>query len=152
MTKALFLDRDGTINIDRAYVHRREDFEFIDGVFDFCRMAQEKGYQIVVVTNQSGIARGYYTEEDYRALTDWMVGEFAARGVKIAAVFHCPELSGPDRKPAPGMFIKARDMLGIDMEASVSIGDKPRDMEAGERAGVGRNILFPGSYAGIDLA
>ncbi len=151
MTKALFLDRDGTINIDKAYVHRREDFEFIDGVFAFCRRAQELGYLVIVVTNQSGIARGYYTEADYRALTDWMVGEFAAHGVKVTDVFHCPELSGPDRKPEPGMFLKARDWYGIDMSGSVSVGDKPRDLEAGERAGVGRNVLFSGSYAEIAL-
>ena len=151
MTKALFLDRDGTINIDRAYVHRREDFEFIGGVFDFCRKAQEKGYLVIVITNQSGIARGYYTEDDYRALTDWMVGEFAKEGVTITDVFHCPELSGPDRKPEPGMFLKARDKYAIDMAASVSIGDKPRDVEAGERAGVGTNILFTGSYEGLEI-
>jgi len=151
MAKALFLDRDGTINVDRAYVYRREDFAFIDGVFDFCRMAQGKGYLIIVVTNQSGIARGYYTESDYKSLTDWMVGEFAKHGVTVSDVFHCPELSGPDRKPEPGLFLKARDKYGIDMAASVSIGDKPRDVEAGERAGVGRNILFTGTYAGIEL-
>jgi len=151
MARALFLDRDGTINVDKAYVHRIEDFEFIDGVFDFCRRAQEKGFLIVVVTNQSGIARGYYTEDDYRRLTDWMVAEFAKRGVAIADVLHCPELSGPDRKPEPGLFLKARDRHGIDMAASVSLGDKPRDVEAGERAGVGRNILFPGSYSGLEI-
>lgn len=149
--RALFLDRDGTINVDKAYVHRREDFEFIDGVFDFCRRAQELGYLVIVITNQSGIARGYYTEADYRAITDWMVGEFAAHGVRVTDVFHCPLLSGPDRKPEPGMFLKARDKYGIDMASSVSIGDKPRDVEAGERAGVGRNILFAGSYSEIAL-
>ena len=101
MAKALFLDRDGTINEDRAYVHAKEDFAFIDGVFDFCRRAQEKGYLVIVVTNQSGIARGYYTEADYRKLTDWMVAEFARHGVTVADVFHCPSLEGPDRKPEP---------------------------------------------------
>ena len=147
MPRALFLDRDGTINVDRAYVHARADFEFIPGVFEFCRAAQEKGYLVIVVTNQSGIARGYYTEADYQALTDWMVAEFAAHGVAIADVFHCPDLSGPDRKPEPGLFLKARDKSGLDMAASVSLGDKPRDVEAGARAGVGRNILFGGDYA-----
>ncbi len=146
MVKALFLDRDGTINVDHGYVHTREAFEFIDGVFDFCRVAQEKGYLIIVITNQSGIARGYYTEEDYRALTDWMITEFARNGVTIADVFHSPVLSGPDRKPEPGLFLKARDKWNIDMAASVSLGDKPRDVEAGERAGVGRNWLFTGTY------
>lgn len=151
MAKALFLDRDGTINVDRAYVHAKEDFTFIDGVFEFCRMAQEKGYLIIVITNQSGIARGYYSEADYKELTDWMVGEFSKRGIAIADVFHCPELSGPDRKPEPGMFLKARDKYSIDMSASVNIGDKPRDVEAGERAGVGVNMLFSGNWTEMEL-
>lgn len=151
MAKALFLDRDGTINVDRAYVHAKEDFTFIDGVFKFCRMAQEKGYLIIVITNQSGIARGYYSEADYKELTDWMVGEFSKRGVAIADVFHCPELSGPDRKPEPGMFLKARDKYSIDMSASVNIGDKPRDVEAGARAGVGVNMLFSGNWTEMEL-
>ena len=151
MAKALFLDRDGTINVDRAYVHAKDDFTFIDGVFEFCRMAQEKGYLIIVITNQSGIARGYYSEADYKELTDWMVGEFSKRGVAIADVFHCPELSGPDRKPEPGMFLKARDKYSIDMSASVNIGDKPRDVEAGERAGVGVNMLFTGNWTEMEL-
>lgn len=151
MAKALFLDRDGTINVDRAYVHAKDDFTFIDGVFEFCRTAQEKGYLIIVITNQSGIARGYYSEADYKELTDWMVGEFSKRGVAIADVFHCPELSGPDRKPEPGMFLKARDKYSIDMSASVNIGDKPRDVEAGERAGVGVNMLFSGNWTEMEL-
>ena len=116
-----------------------------------CRRAQELGYLIIVITNQSGIARGYYTESDFRKLTDWMNGEFARHGVTVTDVFHCPELSGPDRKPEPGMFLKARDKYGIDMAASVSLGDKPRDVEAGERAGVGRNLLFNGDYSEISL-
>ncbi len=151
MAKALFLDRDGTINVDHAYVHTKEAFDFIDGVFDFCRRAQQKGYLIIVVTNQSGIARGYYTEDDYQALTGWMIAEFARHGVTITDVFHCPELSGPDRKPAPGMFLKARDKYAIDMASSVSLGDKPRDVEAGERAGVGVNLLFGGSYDSLEV-
>ena len=151
MAKALFLDRDGTIKVDTAYLYEIEKCIFIDGVFDFCRRAQELGYLIIVITNQSGIARGYYTESDFRKLTDWMNGEFARHGVTVTDVFHCPELSGPDRKPEPGMFLKARDKYGIDMAASVSLGDKPRDVEAGERAGVGRNLLFNGDYSEISL-
>lgn len=151
MPKALFMDRDGTINADYAYVHEKDHFDFIPGVFEFCRAAQAKGYLIIVITNQSGIARGYYTEDDFKALNDWMVARFAAEGVTITDVFYCPELSGPDRKPEPGMFLKARDKYGIDMAASVSLGDKPRDVEAGERAGIGRNLLFTGNYSEIEL-
>ncbi|MGN0855328.1 MAG: D-glycero-alpha-D-manno-heptose-1,7-bisphosphate 7-phosphatase [Kiritimatiellia bacterium] len=151
MKKALFLDRDGTINADYAYVHDKEHFDFLPGVFDFCRAAEAKGYLIIVVTNQSGIARGYYTEADFRALNDWMVARFAEAGVTIADVFHCPELSGPDRKPEPGLFLKARDKYGLDMAASVSLGDKPRDVEAGARAGVGKNLLFTGTYPEDEL-
>ena len=73
MYKALFLDRDGLINIDYAYVYRQEDFDFVDGIFDVCRTAQDKGYQLIVVTNQSGIGRGYYTEADFHLISDWMV-------------------------------------------------------------------------------
>ena len=95
-----------------------------------------------MVTNQSGIARGYYTEADYEALTAHMVGEFAARGIRIADVLHCPELSGPNRKPEPGLFLLAAERHALDMAASISLGDKPRDVEAAERAGCGRNFLL----------
>ena len=146
MAKAVFLDRDGTINVDYGYVFRREDFRFTDGVFEFCRQACEHGYILIVITNQSGIARGYYTEEDYRNLTTWMVGEFEREGVKIADVLHCPSLNGPDRKPAPGLFLRAAEKHGLDLAQSISIGDKPRDVEAGERAGVGLNLLYEGRW------
>lgn len=149
MTRALFLDRDGTINVDHGYVHEPAKFDFIPGVFDFCRRAQELGYLIVVITNQSGIERGYFTEQDYAALTQYMVGEFGEHGVAIADVLHCPSLSGPDRKPEPGLFIKARDKHAIDMSASVNVGDRDRDLEAGRRAGVGANILFSGDYKAL---
>lgn len=142
MPKALFLDRDGTINTDHGYVYRVEDFELIPGIIDLCARAQELGYLIIVITNQSGIARGYYTEQDYALLTQHMVAEFARRGIRIADVLHCPELSGPDRKPEPGLFLKAQRKHALDMAASVSVGDKPRDVLAAERAGCGRNFLF----------
>ena len=140
--KALFLDRDGTVNVDYGYVHEWSKFEFVEGVMEFCRRAQGHGYSIFVVTNQSGIARGMFTEREYQSLTRRMKREFARNGVKITAVYHCPDLDGPDRKPAPGLFLKARRRYGIDMKRSVSIGDKPRDVEAGKAAGVGRNVLL----------
>ena len=146
MTKALFLDRDGTINVDYGYVHEPEKFVFIDGVFDFCRIAQEKGYLIIVVTNQSGIERGYFTEADFTAITKYMVDKFSEAGVAITDVFHCPSLEGPDRKPEPGMFLKAQAKYDIDMASSVNIGDKERDLEAGRRASVGMNLLFEGDF------
>ena len=147
MVKALFLDRDGTINVDYGYVFKPADFTFIDGVFDFCRKAQELGYLIIVITNQSGIARGYYTTEDYEKCTRYMIEEFQKAGITLTDVFYCPELSGPDRKPECGLFLKARDKYGIDMAKSVSVGDKERDITAAEKAGVGKNFLFQNNYA-----
>ena len=149
MPKALFLDRDGTINVDHGYVHRVEDFELIPGIIELCTRAQQLGYLIIVITNQSGIARGYYTEEDYTRLTQHMLREFAERGISITAVYHCPELSGPNRKPEPGLFLTAQRQHGIDMAASVSVGDKPRDTEAGQRAGCGRNFLYTNDFSPI---
>ena len=146
MNKALFLDRDGTINVDTGYVHEPERFVFIDGIFDFCREAQSKGYLIIVITSQSGIERGYFTEADYERTTEHMVDEFARHGVMITDVLHCPSLSGPDRKPAPGLFLKARDKHNIDMPRSVNVGDRERDLQAGQAAGVGTNILFTGTF------
>ena len=146
MSKALFLDRDGTINVDYGYVHEPERFVFIDGVFEFCRQAQALGYLIIVITSQSGIERGYFSESDFAVVTKFMVERFAAEGVTIADVFHCPSLTGPDRKPEPGLFLKAQVKYDIDMAASVNVGDRERDLEAGRRAGVGRNVLFAGDY------
>lgn len=147
--KALFLDRDGTINVDHGYVYRQEDFEFLPGIFDLCRRAQELGFLIIVITNQSGIARGYYTEADYAKITSWMVAQFAEQGISIADVLHCPDLGGEFRKPEPGLFLLAQRKHGIDMASSVSVGDKPRDIEAAERAGCGRNFLFQNTFTPI---
>lgn len=140
--RALFLDRDGTINVDYHYVHRTEDFEWVPGIVELCRAAVGKGYDIVIVTNQSGLERGYFTEADYQNLTAHMLRLFAAEGVSVLDVLHCPWLEHPDRKPNPGLFLKARDKWGIDMAASYSLGDKPRDVLAGTRAGVGHNYLL----------
>lgn len=144
---ALFLDRDGVINIEKNYLHKQEDFEFIDGIFDLCHFYQEKGYLIFVVTNQSGIARGYYSEVDFVNLTFWMIDAFASKGIEITQVYHCPhhpDISGECecRKPHPGMLLKAGKEFNIDFENSLLVGDSERDIEAAHNAGVNETYLF----------
>lgn len=142
MNKALFLDRDGTINVDEGYVYKPEDFHLIDGIEDLMRAAAGLGYKIIVVTNQSGIARGYYTEEDFRKITDYMISLFAEKNIPVDGVYHCPFLEGPDRKPASGMFFKAQKDFDIDMNASVCLGDSERDVTAALGAGIKKAFLL----------
>jgi len=144
---ALFLDRDGVINLEKNYLHKQEDFEFIDGIFDLCQYYMAKGYYIIVVTNQSGIARGYYSEMDFKSLTFWMIDAFDAKGVKIDQVYHCPhhpDISGECecRKPKPGMLLKAAKDLNIDLENSLLVGDSERDIQAAYAAGLKEAYLF----------
>lgn len=143
-TKALFLDRDGTINVDYGYVYQPKKFELIDGIVDLCLEAQRKGYLIIVITNQSGIARGYYTKEHFQRLTKYMLDVFLSFGIKITDVFYCSELDGERRKPGSGMFFEAQKKYSIDMSRSVSVGDKERDIIAAQNAGVATNVLFTG--------
>ena len=155
MNKALFLDRDGVINVEKHYVHRIEDFEFVDGIFDMCRCAQELGFKLVVITNQAGIARGYYTVADYERLTEWMLERFASHGIQIHRVYYCPyhptagigdyRRVSFDRKPNPGMILRAKEDLNLDLSASVLVGDKDSDLQAGEAAGIRYNLKL--SYA-----
>lgn len=149
--RAAFLDRDGVINIDTGYVGRREEFVFADQAKESLAQLAAAGFLLVVVTNQSGIARGLYTEADFAVLTDWMRSELALAGAPIAGVFHCPH-PPPDprfpesrcdcRKPAPGMILDAAAVMQIDLLRSIMIGDKPTDMAAGRAAGVGRSFLI----------
>ena len=144
--KALFLDRDGVINVDHGYVSQPNDFEFIDDVFDVCRWFQSQGFIIVVVTNQSGIGRGYYDEKTFWELTNWMVDEFKKQGVTISDVQFCPhhptnalvpyKQDCDCRKPQPGMLLAAAEKLDIDMSLSVMVGDKGSDMKAARSANV----------------
>lgn len=150
--RALFLDRDGVINCDHGYVYKREDFDFIEGVFDVARYACEQHYKLIVITNQAGIGRGYYTETEFHRLTDWMCDQFSAAGAKISRVYFSPYhptagigeyLSDHySRKPHPGMILQAKNDLNIDLSCSVLIGDKPSDIQAGLAAGIGKNLLF----------
>ena len=150
--KALFLDRDGVINFDSGHTHTRESFEFIPGIFELCLAAQTLGYLLIVVTNQAGIARGYYSETDFKDLTDWMMDQFAEKKVRITRLYYCPyhpvfgvgkyKYDSPDRKPHPGMLLRAQSELDLDLAASILIGDKLSDMEAGCAAGVGKQILL----------
>lgn len=147
MKRALFLDRDGVVNVEKNYLHKIDDFELIDGIIDVCRRYQEEGYLIIIVTNQSGISRGYYSEEDFQLLSRWMVARFKELDITITRIYHCPHHESIDgicecRKPEPGMFIQAQNDYRIDMAASVMIGDNERDIEAAIRAGVGENILL----------
>lgn len=155
MIKALFLDRDGVINVDHGYVHKIEDFEFMSGIFDLAREAQKKGYLICVITNQAGIGRGYYGVSEFNHLTDWMCDEFLSQDVFISKVYYSPyhathgigkyKQDHQSRKPNPGMINQAVDEFHIDVSQSVLLGDKLTDVQAGETAGVGTNILYLGS-------
>ncbi|HYD30785.1 MAG TPA: HAD family hydrolase [Azospirillaceae bacterium] len=158
--RALLLDRDGVINIDHGYVHTRDQFEFRPGIVKLTRLAQDLGYRVIVITNQSGIARGYYTEAQFCDLTAWMRGEFARRGADIAAVYHCPYHragtgNGFDRdsfwrKPNPGMILEAAGAFGLHLGRSIFLGDQPTDMAAARAAAVGIRVLLgqAGTQAG----
>lgn len=151
-TPALFLDRDGVVNVEKNYVHRIEDFEFVEGIFDLCRVATTRGWPVVIVTNQAGIGRGLYTPGQFGLLTEWMLARFREEGAPLTAVYHCPyhpqhgvgeyRRESPDRKPGPGMILKARDDWNIDLPRSAMLGDRLTDIEAARAAGVGLRLLL----------
>jgi D-glycero-D-manno-heptose 1,7-bisphosphate phosphatase len=150
MNRALILDRDGVINREKDYVWRPEEFEFLPGVFEALREAITKGYLIIIITNQAGIARGYYTEEDFQKLTEWMLHKFRDEGVQVTDVYYDPyhpegvgkyRKESLRRKPNPGMIFEAARDHHIDLRQSALAGDKLSDIEAGRRAGVGRLFL-----------
>ena len=165
LRRALFLDRDGVINVDHGYVCSPEQTQFIDGIFELCRAATQYGFLNVVITNQAGIARGYYSESDFLAYMEWMRGEFRKHDAQLDAVYYCPHhpLHGHGdyrrecdcRKPKPGMILAAKRELDLDLTASVLLGDKPSDLEAGRIAGVGRcveaRVMQNGDYANTRL-
>ena len=142
--KTIFLDRDGVVNKEINYLYKIDDFEFIEGIFDACLYFQNLGYAIIIVTNQSGISRGYYNESDYKIITKWMLTQFRDKGIIILDTFHCPH--GPKstcecRKPKPGMFIEAKYKYNISMKDSWMIGDSESDIKAANAAGISNTLL-----------
>ena len=165
---ALFLDRDGVINVDRNYVSRVADFEWIEGAAETIAAFNARGWWVFVVTNQSGVAFGYYSEDEMQALHDWMNAELAKRGARIDRIYHCPfhaegrleryRRDSYDRKPRPGMLIQAMTDFPVLRERSFLIGDKEADLEAAKAAGIA-GFLFTGgdlsafaewTYAGLE--
>ena len=148
---AVFFDRDGTLNVDKEYLYRIEDFEWMEDAPQAIRWANQEGFLVIVVTNQSGVARGYFTEDDVRRLHEWMNEDLARAGAHIDAFYYCPHLPNGRvdayakecncRKPKPGLIERACADFDIDREASIMIGDKPRDVECAEAAGV-RGVLY----------
>ncbi len=141
MNKAVFFDRDGTINVDTGYVHTIEEFRFIDGMPEFIKKWNDWDYKVIVVTNQAGIARGYYTEEDMHALHVYMNQELNKIGAHVDAFYFCPH--HPDftgechcRKPESGMIEQAIKDWDIDVTQSILFGDKQSDIDAGMKCGV----------------
>lgn len=152
MKNAIFLDRDGVINIDYGYVHKVQNFDFMDNIFDLVSEAKKNGFLVIVITNQAGIGRGIYTQHDFQKLTDWMCDRFEKEGCSIDKVYFSPyhpkyglgeyKKNHYSRKPNPGMIIQAIEEFKINPKNSILIGDKVSDIIAGNLAGVGTNILL----------
>jgi D-glycero-D-manno-heptose 1,7-bisphosphate phosphatase len=159
---AVFLDRDGVINIDHGYVHCISQFEFVPGIFELTRfIVDDLGWPVIVATNQSGIGRGYFDEDAHFALTQWMCDRFRAQGATIAKVYHCPfhpefglgsyRVDHGWRKPKPGMFLQAARDFDLDLSGCVAIGDRITDTQAAAAAGIERRIMLDrnGTPAGL---
>lgn len=159
MNKAVFLDRDGTINVEKNYLYKKEDFEFLPGVIEAMKKLQDEGFLLFIITNQSGIGRGYYTEEDFNKLNTWMLNELEKNAVNITKVYYCPHL--PDasvikyrvvcncRKPALGMYRQAIEDYKIDIDNSYAIGDKIRDCSICEKTGCRGYLISDAEKPGI---
>lgn len=157
--RALFLDRDGIVNLDHGYVHTHEATDWVPGIFDLCRAARAAGYLLVIVTNQAGIGRGYYDEAQFRAYSEWMHAQFAQRGALLTGIYFCP--CHPEaglgryrrdcdcRKPAPGMLLRAAADMGIEVGASILVGDSISDVQAAQAAGLRLAVLFDEADQGL---
>lgn len=156
--RALFLDRDGVVNEEIGYLHRAEEVRFMPGIFSLCRTASALNYRIIVVTNQAGIARGYYSEEDYLLLMDWMREQMRERGVAFDAVYHCPfhpehgigeyRREHEDRKPGTGMLRRGAIEFGLDLTQCVLVGDRCSDIVAANVGCLRRAFLVQGTELG----
>ncbi len=152
MNSALFLDRDGVINIDYGYVHKKNNFVFNEGIFELVSYANSKGYLVIIITNQAGIAKGIYSENDFHVLTKWMTKQFSLKNGKIEKTFYCPfhkngiiqkyKKISKDRKPSPGMILKACKEFNIDPLKSLLVGDKESDIQAGISANISKSIFY----------
>ena len=155
MTPALFLDRDGVVNHEVGFLHLAQDIRFVDGIFPLCRTAQSLGYRLVIVTNQSGIARGLYTSDQFENLMDYVRDEFQKESILLDAVYHCPfhpehgvgafRREHPDRKPSPGMLLRAAGDLALDLPHSILIGDRCSDIAAAHAASLRHAFLLAGT-------
>jgi D-glycero-D-manno-heptose 1,7-bisphosphate phosphatase len=150
--RGLFLDRDGVINEEIDFLHRPADARFVPGIFSLCRTAQSLGYKLFIVTNQSGIARGYYTEADFHSLMDWMRNEFLREGVRLDAIYFCPfhpdhgigdyRREHENRKPDAGMLLQAAREFNVSLPQSVMVGDRCSDIAAANKAGLRQAFLL----------
>ncbi len=147
--KAIFFDRDGVVNRDFGYVYQQEDFIFMDGIFELLDFFKKQNYLLILVTNQSGIGMGYYTEEDFLTLNEFMQNEIKKKlGFNFDRIYFCPH--HPDdnclcRKPKPGMIQKATKDYKINLAQSILIGDRIRDVQAAQYGGIKYKILLQGS-------
>jgi D-glycero-D-manno-heptose 1,7-bisphosphate phosphatase len=155
LSPALFLDRDGVVNEDVGYLHKTEDIIWVDGIFNLCRLAVQLGYKLVVVTNQAGIGRGLYTQAQFDDLMVWMREQFAAEQAPLSGVYCCPYhpehgigdycREHEDRKPGPGMLLRAASDLHLDLSRSFLIGDRYTDIGAAAAAGLPQAFLLEGT-------
>ncbi len=145
MDRYIFLDRDGTINVEKHYLHKIEDFEYEFGVIDSLKGLQKLGYKFIIITNQAGIAKGYYSEDDYLKLEKFIEKDLLNKGIKIEKTYYCPHhpkgkapynINCDCRKPKTGMFLKAIEEFNVDIENSYMVGDRFTDLLPADKLGI----------------